>query len=94
MTYAALRAGIEDIAVVICPGDEGAYREAAVEHAERLTFLPQSEPRGYGHAIWCARAFVGDAPFLLAVKKVERHDVDTERGKRLRESSRKPRKNN
>ena len=63
----ALGAGIEDIAVVICPGDEVAYREAAGEHAGRLQFLLQTEPLGYGHAIHCARAFVGDAPFLHMV---------------------------
>jgi UTP--glucose-1-phosphate uridylyltransferase len=40
--------------------------------AERITkllralhFTVQQEPRGYGHAVCCARKFVGDAPFLL-----------------------------
>jgi UTP--glucose-1-phosphate uridylyltransferase len=60
----ALQAGIEDIGVVICPGDEAAYREAAGVHAERLHFLPQEEPLGYGHAVWCAREFVREEPFL------------------------------
>jgi UTP--glucose-1-phosphate uridylyltransferase len=59
-----LRAGIEDICIVVNPADAPAYRTAAGEHADRLTFVPQEEPRGYGHAIWCARGFVGDAPFL------------------------------
>ena len=31
----------------------------------RLRFLVQDEPHGYGHAVWCARGFVGDAPCLL-----------------------------
>ena len=35
--------------------------------AARLTFIPQQEPRGYGHAIYCARDFVGDQPFLHMV---------------------------
>lgn len=60
----ALRAGIQDIAVVICPEDEAAYRSAAGDHAERLTFLAQEQPLGYGHAVWCARSFTRDAPFL------------------------------
>ena len=30
-----------------------------------LTFAVQEEPLGYGHAVYCAREFVGDAPFLL-----------------------------
>lgn len=63
----ALRAGIEEIAVVVCPGDEGPYADAAGAYSNRLHFVHQAEPRGYGHAIWCARAFVGDAPFLHLV---------------------------
>lgn len=31
----------------------------------RLRFVPQVEPLGYGHAVYCAREFVGDEPFLL-----------------------------
>lgn len=31
----------------------------------RLRFVEQAEPEGYGHAVWCARTFVGDRPFLL-----------------------------
>jgi UTP--glucose-1-phosphate uridylyltransferase len=59
-----LRAGIEDICVVVCPGDEPAYREAAGDHAGRLRFVSQENPLGYGHAIYCAREFVCDEPFL------------------------------
>jgi len=59
-----LSAGVEDIGIVICPEDEGAYGEAAGEHAGRLSFFHQREPLGYGHAVYCAREFVGDEPFL------------------------------
>ncbi|HWS90396.1 MAG TPA: sugar phosphate nucleotidyltransferase [Pyrinomonadaceae bacterium] len=59
-----LSAGVEDIGVVVCPEDEGAYGEAAGEHAGRLSFFHQREPLGYGHAVYCAREFVGDEPFL------------------------------
>ncbi len=31
----------------------------------RLRFAVQREPEGYGHAVWCARSFVRDEPFLL-----------------------------
>jgi len=63
----ALAAGVEEIAVVVCPGDAAAYRVAAGSHAGRLRFIEQAEPRGYGHAVWCAREFTGIAPFLLLV---------------------------
>lgn len=33
--------------------------------ASRLTFVEQPSPEGYGHAVWCAREFVGSEPFLL-----------------------------
>ncbi len=63
----ALAAGIESIAVVIQPGAQAAYASAAGSHQGRLTFIEQPEPLGYGHAVACARPFVGDAPFLLLV---------------------------
>jgi UTP--glucose-1-phosphate uridylyltransferase len=62
-----LRAGIEEICLVIAPGDAAAYSDAAGDLATRLRFVEQSEPRGYGHAVLCARGFVGDQPFLHLV---------------------------
>jgi UTP--glucose-1-phosphate uridylyltransferase len=32
-----------------------------------VRFVPQQQPRGYGHAIYCAREFVGEEPFLHLV---------------------------
>jgi len=63
----ALRAGVAEIGVVVCPGDEKPYAEAAGDYANRLTFVPQIEPRGYGHAIYCAREFTAREPFLHLV---------------------------
>lgn len=85
----ALESGIEEICVVIAPGDEEYYRRhfgsysknlrssfQGVDWAEeqarrlddleaRLSYAVQSEPEGYGHAVWSAKEFVGDQPFLL-----------------------------
>jgi len=33
--------------------------------AGRTSFTRQQEPLGLGHAIWCARAFIGDDPFAI-----------------------------
>jgi UTP--glucose-1-phosphate uridylyltransferase len=63
----AVRAQIEEICVVVCPGDEMTYREAAGDHAADLRFIAQAEPRGYGQAVMCASDFVGGAPFLHMV---------------------------
>ena len=62
-----LAAGVESVGVVICPGDQAAFRTAAGEHGPRLEFIEQQEPRGYGHAVWCARSFMGQDPCLLLV---------------------------
>jgi UTP--glucose-1-phosphate uridylyltransferase len=62
-----LRAGIEQIAIVIAPGDDTAFRTAAGPHAARLTFVAQAQPLGYAHAVACAAQFCGDDPFLLLV---------------------------
>lgn len=62
-----LQAGVEEICVVIHPGDGSAYAAAAGSHVGRLTFVEQPAPRGYGHAVFCARSFTGTAPFLLLV---------------------------
>ena len=61
------KAGIESVAIVISPGNENAYRHAAGGFIDRLTFVTQSKPTGYGQAILCARSFLGDAPFLHLV---------------------------
>lgn len=63
----ALRAGIEEICIVVWPGDEEPYAKLLSDDAPRLTFVRQTEPRGYAHAVWCSREFVGDNPFLHLV---------------------------
>lgn len=62
-----IQAGIEEIGLVICPGDREAFLSAAGAHVKRLRFIEQTEPLGYGHAILCAHAFTGNEPFLLLV---------------------------
>lgn len=62
-----LAAGVEQIAIIVRPGDAGAYRAAAGSRASRLEFIEQHQPRGHGHAVHCARAFSGADPFLLLV---------------------------
>src|ERR1017187_1570008 len=50
-----LAAGIEEICVVISPGDEAAYTAAAGGQSGRLRFVEQAAALGYGHAVGCAR---------------------------------------
>ena len=62
-----MRAGIQEICLIVHPDDETAYRSVAGDAARHVTFVPQHDPRGYGHALWCARAFAGKEPFLHLV---------------------------
>jgi UTP--glucose-1-phosphate uridylyltransferase len=64
----ALTANIGEICIVVWPGDEERYAQAAGSLAGAVRFVPQQHPpRGYGHAIYCARDFVGNEPFLHMV---------------------------
>jgi UTP--glucose-1-phosphate uridylyltransferase len=62
-----LAAGIEEICIVVCPGDQDAYAAAAGGQGGRLQFVEQGAALGYGHAVSCAREFAGGKPFLLLV---------------------------
>jgi UTP--glucose-1-phosphate uridylyltransferase len=60
----AVRAGVGDICIVVWPGDEEPYARLLADVGARLTFVEQTEARGYAHAVFCARGFVKDEPFL------------------------------
>ena len=62
-----LAAGINDICIVVRPGDETSYGQVIGEHVHSVTFVPQKEALGYGHALRCAHKFTGDDPFLHLV---------------------------
>ena len=62
-----LQAGIEEICLVIHPGDRSAYTAAAGPHVGRIEFVEQTAPLGYGHAVHCAKDFTGAQSFLLLV---------------------------
>ncbi len=37
----------------------------AMSQPGRLAYVRQGEPLGLGHAVWCARRFIGDEPFAV-----------------------------
>lgn len=63
----ALSAGADQIGLIIPPAAEDAFRAAVQDVAATVRLIRQDHPRGYGHALWCARAFVGGEPFLHMV---------------------------
>ncbi len=42
-----------------------AYCDALLELGSRVTFVTQDVQEGFGHAVYCAREWVGNEPFLL-----------------------------
>jgi UTP--glucose-1-phosphate uridylyltransferase len=62
-----LSAGIEEICVIVQPGDAKAYENAAGEHLGSLRFVEQPKPLGYADAIFRARNFIENKPFLHLV---------------------------
>ncbi len=63
----ALSAGVEQVAVVVTPGDEDRYAEVIGDRRGYVRFVVQERPLGYGHAVFCARDFVEGDPFLHLV---------------------------
>ncbi len=63
----ALSAGVEQVAVVVTPGDEDRYAEVIGDRRGYVRFVAQERPLGYGHAVFCARDFVEGDPFLHLV---------------------------
>jgi UTP--glucose-1-phosphate uridylyltransferase len=60
-------AGIEHVAVVVPPGAEPGFADAAGKLRAHVTFLVQDEPTGYSDSVRLSAAFVGDEPFLHLV---------------------------
>ena len=63
----AASAGIEDVCIVVHEGDRDRYAKDLQASGLRITYTEQVNPRGYGHALYCARDFVGADPFLHLV---------------------------
>jgi UTP--glucose-1-phosphate uridylyltransferase len=85
----ALSAGIEEIALVVSPGQDTDVRryfrrfdddlltalkdrpgllaisEQLDAWGRRITCIEQPTSEGFGHAVWCAKDWVGDEPFVL-----------------------------
>ena len=59
------QAEIEDVCVVIPPGDRVAFTVGAGDR--NIYFIEQEQPQGYGHALFLTRAFIGEEPFLHLV---------------------------
>jgi UTP--glucose-1-phosphate uridylyltransferase len=75
----AASAGIEEVCIVVHEGDADVYAQTLQDSDLRITYTEQVNPRGYGHALYCAREFVNQDPFLHLVSDhlYVSHDVQT-----------------
>lgn len=62
----ARQAGIEEIGVVIYPGDLDVYSEI-VAYDPHIRFIQQDKQLGYGYAVLCGASFIGNDYFLHLV---------------------------
>jgi UTP--glucose-1-phosphate uridylyltransferase len=60
------QAGIEEIGVVIHPGDLNVYTEM-VSGDQHIHFIEQDKQLGYGYAVLCGASFIGEEYFLHLV---------------------------
>jgi UTP--glucose-1-phosphate uridylyltransferase len=63
----AILAGVDEVCVVVYPGDEVTYKRVLNRHTDRVVFKHQNKSLGYGHALSCASSFTGNDPFLHLV---------------------------
>jgi glucose-1-phosphate thymidylyltransferase len=60
-------AGVTEVAVILGPLKEGIAEQIGDGSAFglKVTYIIQGEPKGLAHAVYCARDFLGDEPFLM-----------------------------
>lgn len=64
-----MRRHFADPPPIVSPGREWMtpLADALADMARRLTFVVQENQKGYGHAVYQAREWVGDEPFLMTL---------------------------
>lgn len=66
-------AGIDNVSIIVSPGQEevvrqylaAARRSCAASLPSQISFVEQREPKGFGDAVFQAKGFVGEEPFVL-----------------------------
>ncbi len=61
-------AGITEVGMIISPETGEEIKETMGDGSEwgvKITYIPQTEPKGLAHAVVVARDFLGDSPFVM-----------------------------
>ena len=61
------QAGMDEIGIVVSPETKHLYRSLLGDRrwGADFTYIDQPDPKGLAHAVYCAREFVGEEPFLV-----------------------------
>ena len=62
-----LDAGVREVALVTAPGTRLFFADLEKRFGSKVVFVEQAEPRGFGHALLCAEAWIGADAFLVQV---------------------------
>ncbi|MFC2126379.1 sugar phosphate nucleotidyltransferase [Bacteroidota bacterium] len=62
-----IQAGVDEVCVVVHPGDEKNYQQVIGQHSDHVTFIHQKKAMGYGHALLSAEVFTDKDHFLHLV---------------------------
>lgn len=61
----AQETGIEEVLCIIAPGQEHLFRSYLSSSPYNIRFIPQSAPKGFGHAVLLAEEYIGNEPFVV-----------------------------
>ncbi|MCS7174432.1 glucose-1-phosphate thymidylyltransferase [Pseudothermotoga sp.] len=64
------KAGVNEIGIVVSPENENLFRETLKDGSHlnmKIEYIVQPQPKGIAHAVYIARNFLKDEPFLLVL---------------------------
>ena len=57
--------GIDEVLCIIAPGQEHLFRSYLSSSQYNIKFIPQSAPKGFGHAVLRSEEYIRDEPFVV-----------------------------
>ncbi len=62
-----LAAGIQEICLVVSEVARALVAPVLARFAGQISYVGQKDPKGFGHALWCAREWTGGQPVVVQV---------------------------